>query len=341
MLKYYISEKSKNIEFTAANKARDDIDSIFKDLKYIELDTYMNIVNSKNSSIKLISEIIRLAIKLKRNSYIYIQYPYYKNNRKMYTLLNIIKKIKNIKIVALIHDIDSMRFQGVINKKNEEIQRLNSFDYIISHNKSMTDWLIKNGVNKKIYNLNVFDYLLENKNIGNGNERKTDIIFAGNLDENKSGFLYKLIKQNNNFSMNLYGPNFTTRISNSDIKYMGQFLPEELIDNLEGKYGLIWDGNSICECSGISGEYTKYNNPHKLSMYLAAGLPIICWSEMAISDFVNNNNIGICIDNLNDISKVISQIDSEKYNSMVGNVLKIRNKIINGEYTRKVLEDIK
>lgn len=341
MVKYYISEKSKSIEFTAANKARDDIDTIFKELNYRDLDTYMNIVNSENSNIQLIKEIISKAMKIKRNSYVYIQYPYYKNNRKIYTFLNIIKKIKNIKIVALIHDIDSMRFQGMVDKKNKEIQRLNSFDCIISHNKSMTNWLIKNGVNNPIYNIEIFDYLLDNEEIGNKNIRKTDIVFAGNLDKNKSGFIYNLINQNSMFNMNLYGPNFNTKILNNNIKYMGQFLPEELISNLEGKFGLIWDGDSVMECSGISGEYTKYNNPHKLSMYLAAGLPIICWNKMAICDFVKNNDIGICIDNLNDISKVISQIDSKQYNSMVNNVSKIRNRLVNGEYTRIVLDNIK
>lgn len=340
MIKYYISEKSKKMEFTAANKARDDVDSVFKKMNYIELDTYMNIVNSNISSIQLIKEIIIKSIFIKRNSYVYIQYPYYKNNKKIYTFLKFIKKIKRVKIVALIHDIDSIRFKEMIDKKKEEIQRLNRFDFIISHNESMSNWLIKNGVNKPTYNIDIFDYLLNFKKLEDKNIRKTDIAFAGNLDENKSGFIYKLMDNNCKFTMNLYGPNFNTKIVNNNIKYKGQFLPEELISKLEGKFGLIWDGDSTEECSGISGQYTKYNNPHKLSMYIAAGLPIICWENMAISKFVRNNKVGICISNLNDINEVIYSIKDEQYSDMVNNVLEIRERVIDGKYTAIALENI-
>ena len=36
------------------------------------------------------------------------------------------------------------------------------------------------------------------------------------------------------------------------------FLPEELIENLEGSLGLVWDGNTIETCDGPFGNYLRY-----------------------------------------------------------------------------------
>ena len=34
----------------------------------------------------------------------------------------------------------------------------------------------------------------------------------------------------------------------------------------------MWDGPSPDTCAGVYGAYLRYNNPHKTSLYLAAGL---------------------------------------------------------------------
>ena len=208
---------------------------------------------------------------------------------------------------------------------------------VISHNEKMTEWLKNNGCNSKIINLEIFDYLINDNTITN--IRNTDIVFAGNLDKNKSKFIYKLIKNNNlNFSMNLYGPNFESDINNKNIKYCGKYSPEDLVKNVEGKFGLIWDGEELDLCSGYTGEYTKYNNPHKLSLYVVSELPIICWDKMAISKFVNENKIGISIGSLEELNNI--DITQEDYSIMVRNVVKIKEKIKNGEFIKTALQRV-
>ena len=56
--------------------------------------------------------------------------------------------------------------------------------------------------------------------------------------------------------------------------YFGSFLPDELPAALEGGFGLVWDGDSAETCSGVFGEYLRYNNSHKASLYLASGFPL-------------------------------------------------------------------
>lgn len=341
MKKYYISEKLEGENFTALNKARNDVEKfLFEEYEYERLNFYAKIDKSKFPTLKSIGELAKLLIKIKSSDLIYFQYPFFERPNKMRVIMDILKRIKNPKLIAIIHDIDSLRWGKGDKKIREEVLHLSKFDYLISHNKSMTRWLRENGCKNTIIDLDIFDYLVNDEDEENGNIRKTDIVFAGNLSEKKSKFIYELINKDIDYKINLYGPNFNESIYKNNIKYCGIFNPNELMRNIEGKYGLIWDGDSLDSCSGYLGNYTKYNNPHKASMYIAAELPIICWSEMAIAEFVRQQNIGICIDKLDDIEKILKKISNEEYNIKVMNVVNIKKKIIRGYYTKKAIATV-
>ena len=100
----------------------------------------------------------------------------------------------------------------------------------------------------------------------------------------------------------LYGINYDEQnITSLNVEYKGAFLPNEIPSKLEGSFGLVWDGDSTDGCNGASGDYIRYNNPHKLSLYISSCLPVIVWSQAAIADFVRQHNIGFCVDKLIDI----------------------------------------
>lgn len=339
MHRYYIAE-SNDEQFNAANKARQDVESCFKELGYNDDDLYIDLLRCKNSKMRCIIKFFEKLKNLKSGDYIFLQYPYYKNHKKVFFILRNIKRIKKINIVAVIHDLDCLRYKKSSHYIKEEVLNLNLCDNVISHNEEMTMWLIKNGCKTNLINLGIFDYLIE-RDIKFNNERKTDIVIAGNLDKQKSGFVYKIINNKKiDYKINLYGPNFNDEKQNSSIKYKGKFSAEDLIENIEGKFGLIWDGDSLEECKGDTGDYTLYNNPHKLSMYVAAELPIICWSKMSISKFVKDNKIGLSIDSLEDLDNILNKITEHEYNSMLNNLITIKQKIISGYFIKKALNSI-
>lgn len=51
---------------------------------------------------------------------------------------------------------------------------------------------------------------------------------------------------------------------------------------------MVWDGESIDGGLGLSGQYLKYNNPHKLSVIFTSGLPVIIWNEAAEAGLVKD-----------------------------------------------------
>ena len=138
----------------------------------------------------------------------------------------------------------------------------------------------------------------------------------------------------------MYGKGYSKEEKEKNIEYKGAFLPEELLNNLEGSFGLVWDGNSKDSCQGGFGEYLRYNNPHKVSMYLAAGIPVIIWKEAALADFIENNKLGFTISNLNQIGKILDNLTNEEYEQYIINVNEYSMKVKKGDFLNKVIDEI-
>lgn len=339
----YFIELRKNDEHTAGPKAPNDIYDILKKLGFKSLK--LMIEDGKASKIKKKIEVgklwLSLLFKLKKDDVIIFQHPMY-GIKEAIKLIPIFKKIKKTKFITVIHDLELLR--GGTSTYDEEVATLSDkvllpmFDKIVCHNDSMKKYLVNEGISEsKLVNLDIFDYLCnknqETKNNGVG------LIIAGNLNRAKSSYLYKLIEQNPNYTLNLYGPSFDKDINLSEnIYYLGSFSPDELPNKLQGQFGLVWDGDSIETCSGNTGNYLRYNNPHKTSLYLAAGIPVLIWKEAAIAKFVEENNVGILIDNLQEIEEVLNNIPQEKLEEIEKNAKEVGLRLREGYYFKTAIE---
>lgn len=334
---YFIGEKPLKANH-AGNKARLDIDCIFRNRSYIE------ICNLEQIEFKSIFQKVRymcnwehvkniITIYFLHNKNVVLQYPFYFNviiRKAIFKLLN-----KN-NTILFIHDIDALR---KLEKSDleREIKILNNAKVVVLHNEKMRNILIQNGLKAKVVILSCFDYLLTDNSPIQNYKLSKEVVFAGNLA--KSTFLTNNKIENLNLIFNLYGPNFNKKeIRWQNIKYFGSFSPNEVPYKLKGSFGLIWDGEKIDTCSGSYGEYMKYNNPHKLSLYIAAGLPVIVWKKSAIAQFVEINEIGITVNSLEEINNVIDKMDINTYNEYKNNIKLLQTRITSGYYTQKVLE---
>ena len=127
---------------------------------------------------------------------------------------------------------------------------------------------------------------------------------------------------------------------NNIVNYKGFVPSDKLISTAEGDFGLVWDGDSISLCSGELGEYLKFNNPHKTSLYIRCHLPIIIWSKAALAPFIKENKIGFCIDSLDQIDNLLLELRKEDYDEIRKNVIKISDKLSDGYYTTTALNKI-
>ena len=203
----------------------------------------------------------------------------------------------------------------------------------------MKKYLTDNGVPaEKIVCLDIFDYLITKKPVIS-RENDKSVVIAGNLAKEKSAYIYKIAGDKKcKFHLNLYGPNYTVNEKVPDTDYMGILPPEKLPSEIKGSYGLVWDGDSIETCAGIPGEYLRINNPHKCSLYLVSGLPVIIWKQAALASFIEENGLGITVSSISEISEKIQSVSDEEYRAMCIRVAEVRKKLTNGKYFTEALK---
>ncbi len=202
----------------------------------------------------------------------------------------------------------------------------------------MKSVLVNRGISEqKIVSLGIFDYLIPDFQEKKELSKDQPIIVAGNLAQEKAGYLYKLPA---NPAYNLYGVGFDESRALENETYFGSFLPDELPVALEGGFGLVWDGDSAETCSGVFGEYLRYNNSHKASLYLASGFPLVVWKQSALSHFVLEKNCGVAVESLHDLKNTIENLSDADYQELVANAKNIGKKIRDGFYLTSALKKL-
>lgn len=329
MKKYIVSalESRKN---TAASKAKEDIiyflkQDGFEDLQFLIPENRVNRVLFGKKAIKKVLKPIN------SKDLVVFQYPTYSSVVERY-IMSELNKLDIISCVV-IHDLESLRFYRDDFKKIEkEISFLNNFDFVISHNKAMTSWLRNNGIKSKIFDLEIFDYADDtNSEIP---QFELPILVAGNLE--KSRYLEKLSINKN---IDVFGINPATKYPDN-INYKGAYSPEELNSHLKGSFGIVWDGDAVNYCSGIMGEYLKYNNPHKTSLYLSLGIPVIIWEQAALAQFIKEKGVGVLVNDLSNLDHLLSEITPKEYSQMVSNAEQLSKQLRNGHYIRSSIINI-
>jgi len=348
MMGYYISRNYKSL-FNAAGKAKTDCEFVLHQMGFKNLGfKQSSIPNSALGTIKNFFGITLALIRLPFRSVLCTQYPL--NKFRNYVLF--IAKLKKCKIITIVHDVRFLK--GRTSDASKELRKIVSTDAIIVHNEAMKNWFLEQNVTIPITVLGIFDYLsnkgLPQQNDNNQKLKPYEIVYAGGFGDGKNSYIYDLDTLScNQFKMKLYGLGFTyekLKVSKSAsiLDYRGAFPSDQVAYEIEGSFGLVWDGISTEECSGQFGQYLKFNNPHKTSLYILCGLPIIVWDQAAISTFVLENNIGISISNLKNLDEKLEKLTVEEYEKMKNNVNKVRTKIISGGYLNsainKTLQDI-
>ena len=351
-MKYFIVEGMPEGKYNASSKARNDVEIILKSqkIKQFYIETKKGVQKNKLMKWKQILQYLKNSRiwynglkKLNKDDTVYIQYPLLNTTLAFNKIIRKFKK-RGIRFISIIHDMDSLRYkpenQGrflCARVKHEDTKILLEMNKIIAHNESMKKELIKYGnESEKIISLGIFDYLVNKEPKELKRSKKDPIVIAGNLSSEKANYLSKLKELNIKF--NLFGVGYNEKNDGKNIYYKGKFLPEELLDYLEGSFGLVWDGQSIEKCEGGFGEYLKYNNPHKASLYITAGMPIIVWSHSALANFVLDNKIGIIINNLGELDKKINNLSDKEYRDMKKNAEKIGKRLKEGYYLKKAIK---
>lgn len=344
-----------NAKKHAGGKAREDLRSIFLDIGFTELKIECpQIERARSRFIKKVAyhfsierEWETLIEELATGDTLILQFPVFNHTLLLNRAIKKAKR-KGVKLYAFIHDLNCLRLSSDssfslaerMRMKKEEIDELHEFDSIVVHNNAMKKYMISNlGIDStRMVSIELFDYLVNDTFIPfNETDDHNKCIIAGNLMRNKAGYVYKLP---NSPEFELFGVNFDEDGLKNNIHHNGSFLPEELPKHLKGGYGLVWDGDSADTCTGSWGEYLRYNNPHKVSLYLACGIPVIIWEEAALANFVKEHNVGITVKSLHEIDEALAGVTQGQYETLKRNAIELSDKLRNGHFTKAALRQL-
>ena len=349
-MKYFLKEEflKDSGARNAGNKARNDVEEIVKREGYQPLlliveDWYqMGTVKAQRHKAKALAQAFS---QLKSGDQLLIQFPMLHHS---FFTTRLIRKIqrRGVQVYFIIHDLEALRYANLdtvplkhkIRVHLQESSLLKVADGVIAHNPIMKSVLVEKGIPEhKLVSLEIFDYLIPNYQEKDGLSKDQPIIVAGNLAQEKAGYLYQLPARP---AYNLYGVGFDEKRALANETYFGSFLPDELPVALEGGFGLVWDGDSAQTCSGVFGEYLRYNNSHKASLYLASGFPLVVWKQSALSRFVLENGCGIAVESLHDLKATIDYLSDEDYQDLVEKTKYIGKKIRDGFFLTNALNKL-
>lgn len=349
-MKYYTKEiwNEEGYQRTAGIKARDDVDQILEKKGYKGIEICMpeadresqNSLEKAGYHLKLSKVWNECLEPVGDGDILVIQFPIVNHSVLLASCVNRVRR-RGARIILLIHDLEILRaaIRGTTSVKEkvrlrlEEETLLRNCDGIIVHNSSMKRKLASMGIpSGKMTVLGIFDYLIPEAGYA-VTAFDGPIVIAGALRPHKAGYAYQLPGE---IKFNLYGVGYEAQ-PQDNVNYLGSFEPDRLPEVMEGSFGLVWDGETTQTCSGIYGEYLKINDPHKASLYLASGMPVIIWSQAALAKYITRNGCGITVDSIEEIPGRIAEMEPEEYDAIRSNTKKISDRLRKGKYTSRAL----
>ena len=326
----------------ALNKARADIERIAAEMGYAPF--VLHAPDSANGSVwqaiqvgaKTLGDWVRAFYRMRQGDLLLVQYPYFpvKGYGVARLALHLLRW-KGVKTAALVHDLDSLRRIGGSAARGSDQLLLPGFEALIVHSQRMESYLRTVGVTCPMILMEAFDCLSEGKIPVR--EKSRMVAIAGNLAADKSGYLKDIGKVP--LEWQLYGTNWAGSDS-TRIEYHGEIAPEKLPETISGAFGIVWDGDSLDGLTGLYGAYALLNSPHKLSTYLAGGLPVIVAKNAAAADFVAREQVGVALNSLRELPELIRTMPEEDYQRYAANARRVGAQLRAGENTKRALRKL-
>lgn len=289
---------------------------------------------TKLSLLALMAKVWLKARSISRSDTVLLQYPEYYRADKF--ILQVLRR-RTSHLHLLVHDVDTLRNAWSVWPR--EIAMFRQAERLYVHTDSMARALIGQGIDaERLRIMTLFDYYSDSAmpEAEEVSKHRNEVAFAGNLQ--KSGFISKLygLESYGDVVFDLFGREGLDIGDNSHVKYLGGFKPDET-GKLVAGWGLVWDGDRTDTCDGLVGEYLKYNSSHKISLYLACGIPLILWSESSLRDWVEKNKAGILVESLADIPQKIASLSESDYREMIEHCRLIGAKLRHGGFLKEAL----
>lgn len=267
---------------------------------------------------------------LRQGDFVIVQYPFWIGNVNFeMQMIEALKKIPNLKIVALVWDILSWvqddRERDYT--KDMSLSMLNSFDLVICANEKMAGRLrTEGGVESPLLAWQLSDFLfngaLQKKTFKKQLYYVSTVINPTMLEDYQAKTPIYMI-----------GPDYQVTSHENNIHLLGKMRNADIPQMFDGGFGMI-EYSRGGHYAGMQ-RYGEYNNPMKLSLYLASGLPPLVTSRSAHADWIRERNVGLVLDNLNEIDEVLEKMTAADYQQMLENLKPWQKAVSTGFFVKR------
>ncbi|GFH43004.1 beta-1,6-galactofuranosyltransferase [Lactococcus hodotermopsidis] len=245
---------------------------------------------------------------VKPKDVVIVQWPMWQSdNRFEQIFIQKLRLIPEVKIAAMVWDVMSW----VKDDRERDytgdysLRSLNDFDLVIAANRKMAGRMRnEGGVKSPILSMDLSDSLYK----GPLREKKVmkKLYFIGSrINQNM------VLNYTAQTPFDMIGNASGLDKKNDAITFLGTMPSDDVPFRFDGGFGVVQYAKPV-NFKGMQ-KYGEYNNPLKLSQYLAAGIPVVIGSQMAHAELVKSKNLGIVLDDLNDIDKVLAEMTLEEY----------------------------
>jgi hypothetical protein len=317
----------------ASAKAPADIRQICVDGGMLPIDLYGFNRSSRRSRLVALlrsaGQLLRWAPVLSTATSVVVQYPVGRLNE--YLVARIPGRGRT---VCVLHDLELLRRPALA---HHEADTLSRFDVIVVHSEAMARRLEAEQVSVPTVVLGAFDFLLQPPPVIPAAERPRALYIFGNLSPEKASYVYAVDPSHTQVSVEAYGPNCDASRLHPGVNWKGVLDPERpALRSVDG-FGLVWDGDSPAGLAGPYGGYLRFSAPHKFSLYLALGLPVIVPVDSAVAAFVAEHGLGLCVDSIDGALHEIQDCGDADWQRMVAAVQKVQKHVVRGAFATEAL----
>ncbi|GFH40949.1 beta-1,6-galactofuranosyltransferase [Pseudolactococcus insecticola] len=264
------------------------------------------------------------------NDVVIVQWPMWQSdNRFEQIFLQKLRVIPGVKIAAMVWDV----MAWVKDDRDRDytgdysLKMLNEFDLVIAANRKMAARMRKEGgVNSAILSMDISDSLYS----GPLRDKKVikKLYFVGSrINQNM------VLDYTAETPFDMVGNSAGLEKTNPAINFLGRMSSDAIPFLFDGGFGVVQYAKPV-NFKGMQ-KYGEYNNPLKLSQYLAAGIPVVIGSKMAHAELVRSQNLGIVLDDLNDIDTVLSELSEADYQAKLAAVKPWSEAIRTGYFSKR------
>lgn len=327
---------SKNYRHTdgAGDKAKTDIETVMSRKGFVNLGLKQRRSKSAVTAYFItLASVLKGVISLRRGDVLVVQYPL----KKYYDFVVRAARARGAKVITLIHDLGSFRSRRLT--VEQEIARLGRSTVVIAHTEAMKRWLVDNGLKVPVVVLGLFDYLSDRRPAAQADDAaRPRLVFAGNCARWANGWIYDLARTEPQLDVVAYGGGIEADAAEPNLVKKGYADSDDLIAGADGRYGVVWYGGSLDEGAGELGEYLRYNAPHKTSLYLRAGLPVIIWDKAALADEIRRHDAGLCVPSLRGLGDRLAALTPGDYERMRRNAAAVADRLAGGAFVSDALD---